>query len=70
VIFGLIKGPEHPVAVHVQLAPVPADQVIEVPHPGPVPRVNAIAVAGHGGSGFLAASCHAHPCTLRVRADR
>jgi hypothetical protein len=29
-IFGLVKRPEHPVAVHVQLAPVPADQVVEV----------------------------------------
>ena len=33
VVFGLVKGPEHPVAVHVQLAPVPADQVVEVLHP-------------------------------------
>jgi hypothetical protein len=30
VIFGLAKGPVHPVAVHVQLAPVPADQVVEI----------------------------------------
>jgi hypothetical protein len=34
VVFGLVEGPEHPVAVHVQLAPVPADQVIEVPYLG------------------------------------
>ena len=32
VFFGLVEGPEHPVAVHVQLAPVPADQIVEVFH--------------------------------------
>ena len=36
-VFGLIEGPEHPAAVHVQLAPVPADQVVEVPTPGQRP---------------------------------
>jgi hypothetical protein len=32
-IFGLVKGPEHPIAEHVQLASVAADQVVEVLHP-------------------------------------
>ncbi len=62
-IFGLIKGPEHPVAVHVQPAPVPADQVVEVPYPGPTLRASAIRAGGRGASGFLATSCDAHPCT-------
>jgi hypothetical protein len=62
-IFGLIKGPEHPVAVHMQLAPVPADQVVEVPHPGPAPRASVGSVGGRGASGFLATSCNAHPYT-------
>jgi hypothetical protein len=61
-IFGLIEGAEQPVAVHVQLAPVPADQVIEVPHPGPTLR-GAIRVGRRGAPGFLATSCRAHRCT-------
>jgi dihydrofolate reductase len=32
VIFGLVEGAEHPVAVHVKLTPVPADQVVEILH--------------------------------------
>jgi hypothetical protein len=63
-IFGLVKGPEHPVAVHVQLAPVPADQVIEVPDPGPMPRAGALRAGGRDAPGFLAASRNAHLCTL------
>ena len=31
-VLGLVEGAEHPVAVDVQLAPVPADQVVEVFH--------------------------------------
>ena len=69
-IFGLVKGPEHPVAVHMQLAPVPPDQVFKVPHPGPVLRASAIRVGWRRGSAFLAPFCYAHPCTLRVPADR
>src|SRR5262249_21492237 len=45
-IFGLIKGPEHPVAVHVQLAPVPADQVLEVLHLRPTYGTGASPWAG------------------------
>jgi len=62
-IFGLFEGPEHPVAVHVQLTPVPADQLVEVPHPGPTPRAGAIGIGGRGASGFLATSRSAHSCT-------
>ncbi len=62
-IFGLVKGPEHPVAVHVQFAPVPPDQVFKVPHPGPVLRASAIRVGWRRGSAFLAPFCYAHPCT-------
>ena len=36
-VFGLVKGPEHPVAVHVQLTAVPADQAVEIVQTGPVP---------------------------------
>ena len=62
-IFGLVKGTEHPIAEHVQLAPVAADQVVEVLHPGPAPHARAIGVSGRGLSGSLAPSGHAHPCT-------
>jgi hypothetical protein len=45
-IFGLVKGAEHPVAVHVQLAPVPPDQVVEIPRPGPALRTGATRICG------------------------
>lgn len=69
-VFGLIEGSEHPVAVHVQLAPVPADQVIEVPDPRPIPHPNAVRAGGRDTSGFLTTLCDTHLHTLRVRADR
>src|SRR5262249_9174481 len=63
VIFGLLEGPEHPVAVHVQLTPVLADQVVEVPGPGPVSRGGAVRAGGRDASGFLATSSGTHSCT-------
>jgi hypothetical protein len=53
-IFGFIEGPENPVAVHVQLAPVLADQVVEV----------------HSGTPFASALCRALADNGRVLGAR
>jgi hypothetical protein len=44
-LLGLLEGAEHPVAVQMQLAPVPLDTLTE---PGPVEHPQVIGHGGHG----------------------